>query len=185
MREDECLVEFRFAKNDKYSLVNTLQIPEVIRCYNSWKVDAVEALCICLKRLAYPCRNRDMIQRFGRPVPQLCSMVNTVVNTIYSYSAHLLGDIDQPYLSPTNPKLYADAIHAKGAALESCWGFVDGTVRPICQPTKNLRVVYNGYKRVHAMKFQSVMPPNGLIANLFGPLEGHRHGSGLLAMSEV
>ena len=33
------------------------------------------------------------------------------------------------------------------------------------------------------MKFQSVMAPNGLIANLFGPVEGHRQHSGLLAMS--
>ena len=183
MREDECLVEFRFAKNDIYGLANTLQIPEVIRCYNGWKVDAVEALCICLKRLAYPCRYCDMIPRFGRPVPQLCTMFNTVVNTIYNNFAHLLRDIDQPYLSPAYLKLYADAIHAKGAALESCWGFVESTVRPICRPTRNQRVVYNGHKRVHALKFQSVVAPNGLIANLFGPVEGRRHDSGMLAMS--
>ena len=142
-------------------------------------MDAVEALCICLKRLVYPCRYCDMIPRFGRPVLQLCTMFNTVVNTIYNNFAHLLNDIDQPYLFQANLKLYADAIHAKGAAPENCWGFV----RPICRPTRNQRTVYNGHKRVHALKIQSVVAPNGLIANLFGPVEGHRHDSGMLAMS--
>ena len=33
------------------------------------------------------------------------------------------------------------------------------------------------------MKFQSIVTPNGLIANLFGPVEGRRHDSGKLAMS--
>ena len=32
------------------------------------------------------------------------------------------------------------------------------------------RVVYNGHKRVHSLKFQSVVVPNGLIAHLYGPV---------------
>ena len=32
------------------------------------------------------------------------------------------------------------------------------------------RIVYNGHKRVHALKFQSVAILNGLIANMFGPV---------------
>ena len=65
---------------------------------------------------------------------------------------------------------YANAIHAAGAALDNCWGFVDGTVRPICRPGEHQRVVYNGHKRVHAIKFQSVVAPNGLVENLYGPI---------------
>ena len=34
---------------------------------------------------------------------------------------------------------------------------------------ENQRVVYNGHKRVHSLKFQSVVLPNGLIGNLAGP----------------
>ena len=34
------------------------------------------------------------------------------------------------------------------------------------------RSLYNGHKRVHAIKFQSVVAPNGLIANLYGQLKG-------------
>ena len=42
-------------------------------------------------------------------------------------------------------------------------------------------VINNGNKRVHAIKFQSVVTPSGIIAHLYGPNEGCRHDSGMLA----
>ncbi|PFX34475.1 hypothetical protein AWC38_SpisGene639 [Stylophora pistillata] len=75
--------------------------------------------------------------------------------------------------------------HRKGAPLNNCWGFIDGTVCPICRPLQNQRIVYNGQKRVHSLKFQSIATPNDLIANLYGPVEGRRHDSGMLADSGV
>ena len=47
---------------------------------------------------------------------------------------------------------YADAESARGAALQNCFGFVDGTVRPIARPGEHQRLVYNGHKRVHSLK---------------------------------
>ena len=41
----------------------------------------------------------------------------------------------------------------------------------------------NGHKREHGIKFQSVVVPNGLVANMFGPFEGRRHDAALLADS--
>ena len=73
-------------------------------------------------------------------------------------------------LSTENLQLYAESVARKGAALEDCFGFVDGTVGPICRPNKNQRIVYNGHKRVHSLKFQSVAIPNGMIASLYGPI---------------
>ena len=43
-------------------------------------------------------------------------------------------------------------------------------MRAISRPGKDQRLVYNGHKRVHALKFQSVSLLNGIIANLFGPV---------------
>ena len=40
--------------------------------------------------------------------------------------------------------------------------------------------MYNSHKRAHALKFQSVVIPNGLIAYLYGPLEGRCHDAGML-----
>ena len=53
----------------------------------------------------------------------------------------------------------------------------------MCTRGKNQRVVYNGHKRIHALKCQSMVVPNGLIANLYGPVEGRQHNSAILAMS--
>ena len=51
-----------------------------------------------------------------------------------------------------------------------CFGFVDETVRPISRPDELQRIVYNGHKGVHALKFQSLSLANGLIENLYGPV---------------
>ena len=63
----------------------------------------------------------------------------------------------------------ADVIHAKGAPLNNCFGFIDGIVRPISHPGQHQRIAYNGLKRVHSLKFQSGALPNGLIGNMYGP----------------
>ncbi len=110
-------------------------------------------------------------------------ITNTIVEDLYERYSHMLHDLDQPWLSSENLQIFATTIHNKGAVLDNCWGFVDGTVRPICRPKRNQREVYNGHKRVHALKYQSVVAPNGLIANLYGPVEGRRHDSRMLAMS--
>ena len=183
MREDECEVEFRFKKEDIFRLAAALQLPNTFKCQNGVVVDNVEGLCIALKRFAYPCRYVDLIPRFGRPISQLCMVSNLVVDHIIDRFGYLLTSLEQPWLSRHYLQLFAAAIHNKGAALDNCWGFVDGTVRPICRPKQHQRAVYNGHKRVHALKFQSVVTPNGLIANLFGPVEGRRHDSAMLAMS--
>ena len=77
-------------------------------------------------------------------------------------------------------QLYADAVSLKGAALNNCFGFIDGTVRPICRPGEHQRMVYNGHKRIHALKFQSIALPNGLIANMYGPVGKYVWYSGIL-----
>ena len=183
LSQDECWAEFRFKKNDIFDLVHILQLPDEIITYNRLKVDPVEGLCILLKRLAYPCRYCDLVPRFARPVPELCVITNHLLSLIHDRWGFLLNCFNRTILSPRNLMRYAAAIHAKGAPLTNCWGFVDGTVRPISRPGRNQRVLYNGHKRVHAIKFQSVATPDGLVAFLHGPYEGKRHDSGILRES--
>ena len=42
------------------------------------------------------------------------------------------------------------------------------------------RVLYNVHKRYHALRFQLVVAPNSLIANIYGPQEDIRHDSDML-----
>ena len=55
LSDDECLAEFRFLRNDVYQLAEALGLPEEMKCYNGVRVDGMEALCMYLKRFAYPC----------------------------------------------------------------------------------------------------------------------------------
>ena len=94
----------------------------------------------------------------------------TTCLTIYNTHNHRLTQWNHTVLKPAALQIYSDAVTAKGATLHNCFGFIDGTVRPICRPGTNQRVLYNGHKRVHALKFQCVALPNGLIGNMYGPV---------------
>lgn len=183
--EEECRVDTRFRKEDVLKLVDLFGLGEEIVTYNRVRVDSVEALCLLLRRLAFPCRFVDLMAKFGRPKETLCVIFNHMLNHIYHNFSHLLTSFNQQWLSPQRLTYYAERVAAKGAPLANCWGFIDGTLRPIARPKQNQRVMYNGHKRVHGFKFQSISAPNGLIANFFGPLEGSRHDSYLLAQSGI
>ena len=182
--EDDVYAEFRYLKNDIKRLERALWLPNEIICsfYNDLRIDSVEALWILLKRLAYPNRYSDMISRFGRPVPQLSMVVNQMMDKIDSEFGHLLRDLNQPWLSADNLTMFADAIHTKGAALNNTLGFIDGTVHPISRPRIHQMIVYNDHKWQHALKYQSITTWNGMIANLYGPVEGKRHDATMSRM---
>lgn len=179
----ECQTELRFAKSHLDSLLHVLGFPDKFVCSQRTLCSGMEGLCILLKRLAFPCRFSDMVARFGRNPTELCLIFKHVTNFVYEAHRHRLTSWDQPFLQSDILDRYAQTIHGRGAPLQNCFGFIDGTLCKITRPKKNQRVVYNGHKRVHAIKFQSVVLPNGLIANLHGPYEGRRHDSTMLQES--
>ena len=170
IQEPECKAEFRFNKNDIPVLAEVLGLPETFRCSQRTVANKLEGLCMLLRQTAYPCRYSDLIPRFGRPVPELSLITNCVVDYLCDKYGDRLKQWNHQIMSPALLQTYADAVSAQGAPLNNCFGFIDGTVRPICRPVELQEVVYNGYKRVHALKFQSLTVPSGLIANLFGPV---------------
>lgn len=183
--EAECRTELRFSSQHIYELARLLGIPARIVTPQRITCSGIEALCIMLKRLAYPCRYSDMVPFFGRDQTELCIIFNYVLNFLYNNHHHRLESWNQWFLQPRMLQLYAQTIHDKGAPLHNCFGYIDGTVIPICRPKLNQRVVYNGHKRLHALKFQSIALPNGLIGNLAGPFEGRRHDSTMLYESSL
>ena len=112
-------------------------------------------------------------------------MSNSIMNFIYDNYNYFLNDFNQPWLSPKKLEECSIAIHNKGAPLMNCFGFVDGRVRPCSRPGQNQRILFNRHKRIHSLKFKSVVIPNGLICNLYGPVEGRRHDNSMLAESRL
>ena len=164
MDDTECKAEFRFRKNEIPRLAEALDIPA------TFPAPGIEGLCLVLRRLTYLCRYSDLIPLFGRPVPELSMIYNVVLDYIYNTHGHRISQWNHTILDPVSLERYAEAVYDEGAALDNCIGFIDGTVRPICRPGELQRVVYNGHKRVHALKFQSFILPNGMIANRSGPV---------------
>ena len=86
--ESECKADFRFEKNDLNAVAEALQIPDIFKCKQGTVCDGMNGLCIVLKRLAYPTRYSDMIPTFGMSVPELCMILNTVIDHIYEVHGH-------------------------------------------------------------------------------------------------
>ena len=63
--------------------------------------DKEEALCIFLKRSAYPCRYQDPMLRFRQ-------RANQVQNIIYKNWGFLVTNMNQNWLSRRNLKLFAE-----------------------------------------------------------------------------
>ena len=136
IEEAECKSVFRVEKRDIPLLAEALGLPDTFTCPQRSVADGIEGLCMVLKRTSFPCRYSDMIYRFGRPVPVLSMVTNQVVDYIYQAHGHRLTQWNNLLLNPAALQRYADAIVRKGAPLENCFGFVDGTVRPICRPKR-------------------------------------------------
>ena len=64
---------------------------------------------------------------------------------------HLLTSLELVWL---DPEIFSQAIYNKGSPLEQCWGFIDGTARPIPRPIRSQRIMYSGHKIIHCLKFQ-------------------------------
>ena len=137
LEDSECVAEFRFRKRDVAALQDVLGIPETITCSQRSICDGTEALCMLLKRMSCPCRYGDMIHRFAKPVPVLSLVTNQVLDHIYNTHGDKVLQWNHGILSPVKLQTYVDAITAKGAPLENCFGFIDGTVRPIARPGEN------------------------------------------------
>jgi hypothetical protein len=116
---------------------------------------------------------------FGHQVAVLSRVVFAMTEKQYSSYRHLL--LLSPSMIASELLLSCmNAIHTNESPLERCVAFVDRTVRPVSRPSYNQKHAYDGPKRVHALKFQSISSLNGLIMDLTGPCEGRGHDCGML-----
>jgi DDE superfamily endonuclease len=177
--EEAVLHLFRLKQVHILTIASSIGGSAMLTLENRSKAPIVEALCILLNRLSYPCGLEVMETTFRRPFSVLSRICNAMINIAFCSFGHLLS-LSSSYVNVERLREWMDAAHSKGAPLEHCFGFLDGTVRPICRPWRLQRQAYNGHKRVHALKFQSLSSPDGLILDLTGPWEGRRHDCGML-----
>ena len=168
---EESLALFRFLPHHIGQLAALLEL-DVRFGYPSYHVDAVECICIMLRRLASPTRWMDLEQLFGRSRSALCAVFLASVDRFVSKWGRLLSEWRGDFMRERAPR-FAARIEA---SLDRCVGFIDGTALFVSRPGGGLqRACYSGHKRKHALKFQNLLTPDGLFFHLFGPVEGRRH----------
>lgn len=187
--EEEAVMRFRFTKSEMVMLIELMGLNEITTRERT-KASAIEGLCIVLYRLAVPVRGTELEAYFGRS--------DSGISNIFLHTLHLL-DVKYSeilafggHIAANRLNIYANAIFGVGAPYMNIWSFIDGTVRGICrpQPRKNgtgkmltQQSVYNGHKRKHGLKFQTVVTPDGLIIHLYGPYPGRNHDIKMFAES--
>ena len=62
-------------------------------------------------------------------------ITNRIIHYVFNEYSHLLAHLNQPWLSRARLRYFAATIHDKGAPLENCWRFMDGTAS--CRPYQN------------------------------------------------
>ena len=176
LSEEEFEKYFRFKRDDVYLLKNHLNLQDCYKAGSKIKWSAIEGICILLRRLAYPNRLCDLVPLFGRHKTELSIIVNVMLNEVYRKTHHTVENVNQQWL---DHEVCARVVHGKGAVLDNVWAFIDGTQGRLCRPHKGQESIFNGHKRIHSLKYQSVVAPNGMIVHFYGPIEGRRHDSAL------
>jgi hypothetical protein len=110
---------------------------------------------------------------YDRTQAAVSEVVNELAVWIHRHWDFLLGELeDNLLLTPDKLKSYAQVVHNTGAPPMTIFAFLDCILHHICCPTFHQRVVYNGYKQKHMLKYQALKLPNGMLGHLFGPIEG-------------
>lgn len=176
---------FRFQVDEIYDIVDALRMPDILPLDNGSKFRSTEGVCLLLRRLAFPCRLIELMPMFGRSESMLSRIISATMRWIYNRWAQRLFSWDYTRLTPAKLEQFARAVSRAGSPLLDVVGFIDGTVRPIARPIENQRREYNGHHRLHAMKFQAVTTPDGIVAHLSGPYHGAQHDTTMYKISRL
>lgn len=189
--DSDCIRQFRFKKRDVLELVSALRFPNQFysTSRNRYSTSGLLSTCVLLRRLSSAMNWNDMELMFGKHGSHLFEIFWEAVQKALDERGHLLHTSVLPSLFFKNRlQLYADATYAKGGALKTCVGLIDGTLIGISRSGGGYMqqlVAYNGHKKKHALKFQVISAPDGLVLHCYGPMEGRRHDWTLYAKSDV
>ncbi|QRV83921.1 DDE superfamily endonuclease [Ceratobasidium sp. AG-Ba] len=170
----EWMENFRFTKVEADKLIVALDIPNrILYC----PPNATSTPCL-------PCTVSRYFPLIWVGKIPLSRVTRTLAAYLYRRWAHILY-FDPHRLNHKKLAEFAQVVYKKGAALKTVWGFVDGTLRRTARPVRNQRILYNGWKRIHALKFHSVCTPDGIHSHVFGPVEGRRHDETVYRQSNL
>jgi hypothetical protein len=173
---------FRFSEGELRQVCAVLQVPQVIVSSEGDKCEGLHVFCMMCMYYAYPTRRFEMIAKFGTSMSRMSRLISHLRNWLF----------EKYYPGMSNPKrLPAHSIEEFSRVIQERVGmagifcFIDGTVRPTCKPEIFQGVVYNGKDKTHALKYQVVCTPDGMMRHVYGPVCGSRHDQHMVTASNV
>lgn len=189
MTDLQFLSSFRIRKEDLDTVVKAIAWPatKTRTTRNEYSTSPHLSTLILLRRLASPCRWMDVVLLFKKHPSHMSEIFWEGMQHFLRARKHLLySDLHRAYIS-AKAELFSGAIQEKCSVLSHCLGFMDGTVLGIARPSDGAEqnAAYNGHKRKHALKFQTITGPDGIIIHAHGPMEGRRHDWALYVESDI
>ncbi|KAJ3964749.1 hypothetical protein EV361DRAFT_768765, partial [Lentinula raphanica] len=154
---EECVWRFRFSAFEIFDLALALDIPDPFKTRRRHSFTAIEALSLLLARYRSGSDQYDLATKYNRCQSSLSDILNELIEYLDDRWIDLLNCDREGVFHPDNLARYADAISRHGAPLRNCIGFLDCTIRKICRPSENQEACYNGYKKLHALKYQAII----------------------------
>ena len=171
----DCKAEFRFSGPHLKRLLGILQVPNWIQTKHRDKVSSLKVLCLCLYCLSYPAHLDRMAEEFAMSKSAISRVITAFIRRVTTSWDRLLY-WDEHRLTPSKLEELADIVADNNGYLCSrVFGFIDGTTRQICRPTRFQWSMYNGHKKHHCVKYQGVVTPDGIIIHIGDCFEGNTH----------
>jgi hypothetical protein len=127
-----------------------------------------------LSRLTHTSRLVDIEMQFGWERSRFSRITRTTATLLWGRWKHLLR-FDPNRLTHEKLTEFASILRLNGAPLDLIAAIIDGTLRENARPVRNQRILYNGWKRMHCLKYHAVLTPDGIVIHIYGPVEGRRH----------
>ena len=182
---------FRFTLRHMRRLLRALRFPPVMKIGHAGhqhRCTGEEALCIMLRRLSYPSTLPVLAWEMGRSPTAISMIFQAAIDHIYEDFGHLRDNRSLECWGPQFPR-FAHAIRRRGrrgrCPLLNCVGFVDGSVQRLDRPGRFQRILYNGHKKCHCVKWQGLTLPNGIMPLPFGPINGRNNDAFMLDKSNL
>ncbi|KAF9066529.1 hypothetical protein BDP27DRAFT_1167527, partial [Rhodocollybia butyracea] len=139
-------------------LAEVLQIPDPFITQERHNFPAIrpEALGLLLARFRAGHDLYDMVAQYNQSIAAISQITNELVIWLDNRWKHLLDCDSDGILHPDTLLDYAIAVEDYGSPLSNCVGFLDCTIRKMCRPSEGQEAAYNGYKKMHALKYQAL-----------------------------
>lgn len=132
---------------------------------NSYSTCSTLFTRIILHRVATPATWCDLVTLFSKQPSQLSEIFSEGFHCFWRHRQYLIykGDLSSPFFASRHA-IYCGAIERKCRVLSRCIGFIGRIVLGISPPSdhEEQHAAYNGHKRKHALKFQTVKKLDGI-----------------------